>query len=310
MSEKALVLDEVRGLGDVFVKSGFFTDARDASQAMVKILAGRELGFSPIASMVGVYIVQGKPCLSANLIASRIKASGKYDYRVKMMTPEKCEIEFFEGLNGSRQSIGVSTFSIEDARKAGTKNLEKYARNMLFARAMSNGAKWFCPDAFSGVTVYTPEELGADTNGDGELVEIKTIESPATAAPSAEPASIDTPSHAEVIADEIRTVGRGITNAKAKAEPQEVQRLAAVVGQAFETQPPETRDSLRHAVYSYVYRKEVQTGKDLPNGLVVAMLQRWESTTPWNANTQAATECAELARQYQIDHGQEQMELK
>jgi hypothetical protein len=29
---------------------------------------------------------------------------------------------------------------------------------MLFARAMSNGVKWFCPDAL-GLTTYTPEEL-------------------------------------------------------------------------------------------------------------------------------------------------------
>jgi hypothetical protein len=31
---------------------------------------------------------------------------------------------------------------------------------MLFARAMSNGAKWFCADVFGG-PVYTPDELGA-----------------------------------------------------------------------------------------------------------------------------------------------------
>ena len=48
-----------------------------------------------------------------------------------------------------------------DAKKAGTKNLEKFPRNMLFARAMSNGVKWFTPDIFSG-PVYVPEEMNVE----------------------------------------------------------------------------------------------------------------------------------------------------
>ena len=44
-----------------------------------------------------------------------------------------------------------------------------FARNMLFARAMSNGARWFTPDVFGG-PVYTPDELGAEVNEQGEVV--------------------------------------------------------------------------------------------------------------------------------------------
>ena len=69
-------------LGQVMVKSGFFSDTRDAAQAIVKILAGQELGFGPIASMQGVYIVKGKTSLSANLVGAAIKRSGRYDYRI------------------------------------------------------------------------------------------------------------------------------------------------------------------------------------------------------------------------------------
>ena len=56
------------------------------------------------------------------------------------------------------------------AVKAGTKNMDKFPRNMLFARAMSNGQKWYCPDAFNGATVYTPEELGAETDENGDII--------------------------------------------------------------------------------------------------------------------------------------------
>lgn len=43
---------------------------------------------------------------------------------------------------------------------------------MLFARAISNGVKFFCPDIFLGATVYTPDELGATVNEDGEVIEL------------------------------------------------------------------------------------------------------------------------------------------
>jgi hypothetical protein len=36
---------DVMGLGEVLARSGFFSDTRDAAQAVVKVLAGQELGF-------------------------------------------------------------------------------------------------------------------------------------------------------------------------------------------------------------------------------------------------------------------------
>lgn len=189
-NQNALVvsMEEVKTLGEVFVRSGFFSDARDASQAIVKILAGRELGFSPIASMTGVYIVKGKPTLSANMIAARIKASGRYDYRVRKHDATECAIEFFALLKDKSELLGTSTFTIKEAQE---NNIDKdwdketkswkqkatwraFPRNMLFARAMSNGARWFCPDAFAGIAPYTPEELGAqvETDENGETVKV------------------------------------------------------------------------------------------------------------------------------------------
>lgn len=157
-------------LGNILAKSGFFQDTRDAAQAIVKVLAGRELGFGPIASMTGVNIVKGRPALSANLMAAAIKRSGRYTYRVVRLDDQACEIAFFE--NG--QEIGRSVFTREDAKKAGTQNMDKYPRNMLFARALSNGAKWYCPDIFGG-PVYTPEELGAPVNEDGEIIDVTPV---------------------------------------------------------------------------------------------------------------------------------------
>lgn len=165
-------LRDVMTLGDVLAKSGFFQDARGAAQAVVKVLAGRELGFGPIASMTGVHIVKGKPVMSAMLIAAAIKRSGKYDYKIREHTKTVCKLEFFE----SGSSAGESSYSIEEAKAAGLggANWEHFPKNMLFARAVSNGAKWFCPDIFGG-PVYTPDELGIDI--DGETGEVKNLTS-------------------------------------------------------------------------------------------------------------------------------------
>lgn len=156
-------------LGQVLSKSGYFQDAREASQAIVKVLAGRELGFPAIASMTGVHIIKGRVSLSANLIAAAIKRSKPaYNYRVTELTDRVCTIVFYE----DGEECGVSTFTAEDARKAETQNMHKFPRNMLFARALSNGAKWYCAAIFGG-PVYTPEELGAAVDGEtGEPIDV------------------------------------------------------------------------------------------------------------------------------------------
>ena len=155
-------VDDLGRIGTMMAKSGYFTDARDAAQASVKVMAGMEMGFGAFASMTGIFIIQGKPAVGANLMAGAVKANPKYDYRVKKMADDEVIIEFFEITDGKRESIGTSSFTVADARKAMVKNLDKFPRNMLFARAMSNGIRWFCPDVFKGNTAYVPEELGAD----------------------------------------------------------------------------------------------------------------------------------------------------
>ena len=168
--------DEVERAAKAMAASGFFTDTKQASQAIVKILAARELGLGTFAGMNGVNIIQGRPAFSANIMAACVKKSGRYNYRVTEMTDKNCTIEFMEYMAGKWNTSGVSSFTIEDAKKAGTKNLDKFPRNMLFARAMSNGVRWYCPDVMSGSVAYTPEELGADVDEDGNVVSAHFVE--------------------------------------------------------------------------------------------------------------------------------------
>ena len=170
---------EIMVLGNVLQKSGYFKDVQDQAQAVTKILFGRELGFSPIVSMGGIHIIEGKPALSSNLMATLIKRSGKYDYRVKRWTVTECVITFKEKVDGKWEDVGDASFTMDDARTAqvkfegarGPSGWKKFPKAMLFARALSQGLRAYCPDV-SAAPVYVPEEMGADVNEDGDVVSV------------------------------------------------------------------------------------------------------------------------------------------
>lgn len=153
-----------------FAASGYFRDASQMSQAVVKIVAGEELGYGPMTAMSGIHIIEGKPSLSANLLAACVKRHPKYDYRVVSIDDTAAELRFLE----DGEELGGSKFTIEQAQRAGlvkpNSGWAKYPEAMLFARALSQGVRWHCPDVTAGQPAYTPEELGADVDERGEVV--------------------------------------------------------------------------------------------------------------------------------------------
>ena len=169
-------------LAKVYAQSGMFKDIRSAAQAAVKILAGQELGIGPTSAMNDIHVIEGKTEIGAHLIAAAIRSSHKYDYRILQLTNEVCSIRFFllnkDGTLG--EQLGDSTFTIKDAEKAGlmgrAQMYSKYPRNMLFARALSNGQAWYTPDIFA-YRVYTPGEIGpAQTPMDPEKAQFSVEE--------------------------------------------------------------------------------------------------------------------------------------
>lgn len=164
MGQQIQVLDmlkEPMGLGQIFAESGLFPDVKTQSQAVVKILAGRELGISPMESMNSFFFINNKIAMPSKLMAALIKRSKLYDYSIKKLDNEECILNFYQlGNEGKKDLIGESSFTFKDGAKAGLVNKDNwknYPRNMLFARALSNGVKWFCPEVVCGY--YTVEEL-------------------------------------------------------------------------------------------------------------------------------------------------------
>ena len=173
-------LDDVQRVAKLLAMSNYFDAKGNGDQAIAqlatKILAGREMGYGPFASVQGIHVIQGKPVISANLMAAAVKRSGRYDYRVRRLDNDGCEVEFFQRNGDKLESIGKSSFTRDDAKAAGLlgkDNWSKFARNMFFARALSNGIRWYCADVFDGSAAYTPDELGVDEDADGNVITVQ-----------------------------------------------------------------------------------------------------------------------------------------
>lgn len=165
-------------------KSKMFRNLEQAEQAFAKILLGRDLGITPVQALQTLDLVRGNLQMRAVLLASFVRKSPDYDYKTLEHTMEKCSIEFRRKFDGEWEVMGVSTFTIEDAKKAKIDKADKpdsawqtYPMNMLFARAMSNGVKWHCPDVLGGVPVYTE----GDHIPEVELIGTADEEVPSTA---------------------------------------------------------------------------------------------------------------------------------
>lgn len=193
-------MDDLSRVSKMLAQSRYFSDALDASQCGVKVLAGSEMNIGAFASMAGIHIIKGKPSIGANLMAAAVKRHPNYNYRVLEHSEQCCKIEFYEVWEGKLQPVGVSEFSLADAKRAQTQNLDKYARNMLFARAMSNGVKWYCPDVFD-TPVYTPEELGAAVDGEGNYIDVAVSPVPAPAVAKTVNVAVIDPDYAAMAAE-------------------------------------------------------------------------------------------------------------
>jgi hypothetical protein len=208
LAVRQYTVNEIQTLAQSMAASGYFRDAKDAAQALVKIQYGQEIGVGPAQAMMQIYVVEGKPGPAAVLLAAKIKQSGRYDYRIVKHDDTGCWLDAYEKRDGKFEKVGESNFTVQDATNAKLlrkDNFQGYPRNMFFCRALSNLARWYAPDVFGGV-VYTAEELEEEARGATIKVEATPVvddrlakrraalnpapdaEAPADAAPPAAPA--------------------------------------------------------------------------------------------------------------------------
>jgi hypothetical protein len=162
-------LAEAIQVAEIVHRANLFPDVRNPGHALVKILAGAELGFGVIASLVDVHLIEGKPSVGAHLRAAAIRSSGHYDYEVVEHTDAVCAVRFSRRrADGTWHDLGVERITLEEAqakkwhltRKGEAKGPWRASpKNMLFARCITNGFRFHCPDLTSGMLGYDPDEV-------------------------------------------------------------------------------------------------------------------------------------------------------
>lgn len=159
------------------VRSGFLPKAiNTAEKALAVMQTGKELGIGSMQSLRAIHIIDGKPTMSAELIAglvlSRIPGAM---LRVVETNEDRCLV------HAARPGHEPTPFgfTIKDAERAGLlgkDNWRKYPRAMLRSRCITEAARAIFPDATMGL--YDADELGAITNETGEIVALPTSHNP------------------------------------------------------------------------------------------------------------------------------------
>ena len=133
---------------------------------MACLLYGRDQGLPPMVSLSEIAIVDGRPTMSAALMVAKIRSAGHKVWREEHRDPDgKLLATTAHGRrrDGTEDSF---TYSLEMAGRAnllGKPNWKQYPEAMLWARAVSQLARLLFSDVFLGTSVYTGDELGAET---------------------------------------------------------------------------------------------------------------------------------------------------
>lgn len=164
---------ELRGAG-YLVRSGLCpTSVKSPEAALFIILAGRDLGLSPVAALRNIHIIQGKVELSADMqLALFASRGGRFRWLEVSETAAAIELHAPWLL-----SPHTSRWTMADASRAklGGDNWQKYPRAMLRSRAITAGLKDIGFDATAGV--YAPGEASEDDTtivGEAEVVSTAT----------------------------------------------------------------------------------------------------------------------------------------
>jgi hypothetical protein len=121
------------------------------------IQKAKSLNTDPLDALNGgLYYLNGKVGMSAELMCMLIRMNG---HSISKDAKSNDEICILHGRRSDNGDTWTESFSIADAKRAGIyKNTwEKYPRNMIYCRALSNLARQLFPDVIKGC--YEIEEL-------------------------------------------------------------------------------------------------------------------------------------------------------
>lgn len=134
------------------------------AEVVAAILAGQEMGFSPMASLRMIDVIEGKPGMSAIGLRALVQSHGHDIWTVESNSSRA----IVKGRRKGSAREETSTWTIDRAKQlelTGKSNWKKQPTNMLLARATSEVARLVAADVIAGMP-YSSEELADGFDGD------------------------------------------------------------------------------------------------------------------------------------------------
>jgi hypothetical protein len=157
-------IDEALRLSKLLVASHLLPKGVQTPEAAFAIvLTGRELGLTAMQSLRSLHIIEGKPTMSADLVAALVKSRPEVCEYFRLVE-SSAEAATYETKRKGEPSPTRMSFTMADATRAGVTakdNWRKYPSAMLRARCITALARAVYPDLVLGV--YDPDELGGES---------------------------------------------------------------------------------------------------------------------------------------------------
>lgn len=178
-------------------------EMQNVGNATAAILAGDEVGMSPLASLRSFYVVHGTPALYARAMVALAQAHG-HEIWTSESTDSKVTVH---GRRRGTDNTETATWTIQRAQKAGYTSNKKYGTNpqeMLYSKAAAEIARKIAADVLAGMP-YSVEDLELDSGP-----ATSTVTRPATSkisrAKKSEPEPEATTSHPDAGPDDTPVV--------------------------------------------------------------------------------------------------------
>lgn len=169
-------------------------------EATAAILAGSEVGLSPMSALKAFDIIQGQAAPRAITLRAVVQSFG-HELVLVESTNTRCRMKGRRAGSSEWQTVTWTIDRAKDLQLTGKDNWRKQPGAMLIARATSELARLIASDAILGIG-YSAEEVADGAAGD---VALAVEPDPETPAPTTGRRTLRRPTKAETVEDEPQT---------------------------------------------------------------------------------------------------------
>jgi hypothetical protein len=166
----------MREQADVLIKSGFLPPAVNTPEKAIAIMMkGKELGIGAMEALNSINVIQGKTSVSPQLMLALARRTGE----LENLDIKKDDKEATVTVKRKGMDPITTHFGVKEATAMGMMFKDNYKKQpaiMFQWRALAENLRLTFGDAISGM--YTPDELGAETNEDGFVTSRPVIAMP------------------------------------------------------------------------------------------------------------------------------------